>query len=96
MLSVAVNYKAKVWLVGQYTIKTTRNTTDNVNECLQCSACEESLHIYIYIYLYIYNELFYEQANLFSWARGRVKIKPESEISCHTTLTECNKWFIPH
>ncbi len=26
----------------------------------------------------------------------RVKIKPESEISSHITLTECNKWFIPH
>ncbi len=29
---------------------------------------------------------FHEQANLFSGARGGVKIKPESEISSHITL----------
>ena len=28
--------------------------------------------------------------------RGTVKVKPESEISSHTTPTKCNKWFIPH
>ncbi len=31
-------------------------------------------------------EIFQEQANLFSRARGGVKIKPESEISRHNTL----------
>ncbi len=31
-------------------------------------------------------KMFHEQANLFSRARGRVKIKPESEISSHITL----------
>ncbi len=30
--------------------------------------------------------IFHKQANLFSRARGRVKIKPESEISTHITL----------
>ncbi len=48
---------------------------------------------------------FTEQANLFSQARGRVKIslrvkiKPESEISSHIynyNSDKCNKWFIPH
>ena len=47
---------------------------------------------------------FTEQANLFSQARGRVKIslrvkiKPESEISSHIynyNSDKCNKWFIP-
>ncbi len=28
-------------------------------------------------------------------SQGRVKIRPESEISSHTALPECNKWFIP-
>ncbi len=37
-----------------------------------------------------------EQANLFSQSQRLVKIKPESEISSHITLPECNKWFIPH
>ncbi len=32
------------------------------------------------------------EANL--QARAEVKIKPESQISCHITLTECNKWFL--
>ncbi len=31
-------------------------------------------------------EIFYKQANLFSRAKGRVKIKPKSEISSQITL----------
>ncbi len=34
-----------------------------------------------------YGEIFHKQANLFSQSQRRVKIKPESEISCHNTLT---------
>ncbi len=40
----------------------------------------------IYYIVFIYGEIFHKQANLFSRARGQVKIMPESEISCHITL----------
>ncbi len=42
-----------------------------------------------------YGEILEEHANLFQETEA-VKIKPESEISRHITLRECNKWFVPH
>ncbi len=62
-------------------------------------------HIYIYIYTYTYymsqsvirQKYFMSRFICYYQPESqRVKIKPESEISCHITLKEFNKWFVLH
>ncbi len=57
------------------------------------------LYLFMYMWVRVWygeEEIFQEQADLFS--RARVKIKPESEMSCHITLTSVisGLFFIPH